>query len=128
MDIFKIGFENLQPSQLYINQFKLSHVAEWICHQDPNNVILPVLNVDGHITLTDGHSRALALYQLGVREFTVYWDTEDIDYIAYKKCVEWCQDESIYRINDLEFRVIRPEQFEKLWINRCTQMHSELGL
>lgn len=128
MDIFKIGFENLQPSQLYINQFKLSRVFEWICNQDVSEVILPVLNINGHITLTDGHSRALALYQLGVREFTVEWDTEDIDYTAYKKCVDWCQDESIHRISDLEFRVVPPEQFEKLWINRCTRMHSELGI
>lgn len=30
MDNFKIGFENLQPSQLYINQFKLTRVSEWI--------------------------------------------------------------------------------------------------
>lgn len=128
MNTFKIGIENLQPSQIYINQAKLDKVMGWISKEDESKIIFPVININGRITLTDGHTRLLALYLVGNKEFLVEWDEDEIDHKAYEKCVEWCINDSIISIADLEHRILSAELFNELWIERCSKMHNELEL
>jgi len=57
----------------------------------------------------------------------VYWDTDELDWEAYGVCVQWCLQEGIHSVLDLQTRVVTAEQYEELWIKRCRAMHEELG-
>ena len=123
----------LQPSQLYISAAKLAHVLAW--WQPPTLETLepiPIKRLNGadgrlRVIYTDGHTRAFAAQRLGFAEVPVVWDEDELDWAAYQICVDWCLDVGIHTIADLEGRVIPPEQYERLWRDRCQAMQDELA-
>jgi len=78
------------------------------------------------IVITDGHTRALASYLAGLSEIDAYWDEDDLDLEAYAICVKWCRDEGITSIIDLHARVVSPEEYQVLWIDRCRKMQENI--
>jgi len=127
MTLFPLS--QLQPSQLYISTAKLAHVLAW--WQPPTLETLepiPIKRLNGRVIYTDGHTRAFAAYRLGFTEVPVVWDEDDLDWEAYKICVDWCLDAGIRTIACLEGRVVPPEQYETLWHDRCQVMQDELAL
>ncbi|MFX0102703.1 MAG: hypothetical protein ACFFCS_24260 [Candidatus Hodarchaeota archaeon] len=127
-DTFLERLQDLQPSQLYINSEKLKTVHEEF---DPIAVEtfppIPVIKLDGKITMTDGHTRAFAAYQVGLEKVKVYWDEDELDLEMYAACVGWCKDEGITSVADLESRVIDSDAYNKLWIERCAKLEHELN-
>lgn len=126
-DVFFLPLASLQPSQLYISRTKLARVLAWwkpptLETPDP----IPVKRLNNRIIYTDGHTRAFAAYRHGFTEVPVYWDEDELDWEAYQICVDWCLDEGIRTIADLENRVISPENYEILWRGRCRVMQEEL--
>lgn len=122
-DIFSLPISALQPSQLYINQSKLNNVLEWFnaSHQkgmDP----LPIKDIKGRMTLTDGHTRAVAAHISGLTEVPVYIDTDELDMEAYKKCVEWCNEAEIKSPVDLSKRIVSYKEYQHLWLKRCMEL------
>ena len=111
----------LQPSQLYVSRTKLEAVAAGC--PDP----VPVRRYGDRLVLTDGHSRALAAHRAGLDAVLVVVDEDDLDDEAYEICVGWCLDESIRSVLDLEDRVVEPDAYERLWLERCRRMHGELA-
>ena len=125
--IFLKRLEEIQPSQLFISSEKLSKVMD---HFNPTKVELlepvPIKNLDGYVIFTDGHTRALAAFLSGQSEIVAYWDEDELDWEAYSICVDWCREEGIYTIADLKDRVIPPDEYKKLWYDRCQAMQKSL--
>ena len=127
-DVFLFPLAQIQPSQLYINAAKLVRVLAWwqpalLETLEP----VPIKLLDSRVIYTDGHTRAFAAYRQGFTEIPVVWDEDDLDWDAYRICVDWCLDEGIRTIADLEGRVIAPEQYEILWRDRCRVMQEALA-
>ena len=126
--IFWMPLSALQPSQLYINQEKLSVLQTDVDFSDPANIPpIPVKVLDGHRAMTDGHTRAFAAYQAGTAKVPVYFDEDDLNWDAYRICVGWCQEAGIDTVADLQNRVIPPGQYKKVWLDRCLQMQNRLA-
>ena len=117
---FLMNLEDIQPSQLYINSQKLENVLKWFNPKDYTSYdALPVKNLFGKVIFTDGHTRAYASYQAGVKTIKVYWDEDELDWDLYQTCVHWCNLEGVNSIKDLEKKIIGPEEYKTLWIDRC---------
>lgn len=124
---FVMKLTDIQPSQLYVSESKLAKVYEWFRPEDQESYDpLPVKDLNGKIIFTDGHTRALAAYIKGVEAIKVYWDPDDLDWEAYQICVDWCNAEGVHSIAALAERIITPEAYKTLWLNRCQQMQDEL--
>jgi hypothetical protein len=125
--VFLKKLDEIQPSQLFISSGKLSRIMERFHPPTPEALTpIPVKALDNRVIFTDGHTRAFAAFLRGVSEIRVVWDEDELDWEAYRICVEWCETEGIYTIADLKDRVITPEEYEVLWLDRCREMHQEL--
>ena len=121
---FMMKLDKIQPSQLYISSEKLSKVMK---NFNANSIEpIPVKKLGHDIIFVDGRTRAFAAYLHGLKEIPVYWEYEELDWEAYKICVEWCKKEGIYTIADLENRVIPHREYEILWYRRCEEMQRNL--
>lgn len=118
---FRLRLDQVQPSQLYINRGKLDAVQAAASLE-----AVSVKQLNGRIVFTDGHTRAFAAHLAGRREIEVYWEDEELDWEAYQICVDWCLAEGIHSIADLAGRVIDPQQYEVLWLDRCRHMQESL--
>ena len=126
-DSFKLHPSKIQPSQLYISQSKLNRVLETIERGDIQMFEpIPIKEIDGELVSTDGHTRAIAWLLSGNEYVDVVWEDEDLDWEAYRICVQWCKDEGITKIPDLKQRVISHEDYEILWYERCKKMQDDL--
>jgi hypothetical protein len=126
--VFEMAIADLQPSQLYISQRKLS---QWqasfdfaSCEKIPP---VPVKRLDGLMVMTDGHTRTFAAYLAGCETVPVVWDQDDLDWEAYRICVAWCMEESIHSVADLRGRVVSESDYEQLWYARCRLMQAALS-
>lgn len=124
---FTVNLLNLQPSQLYISSQKLAKVLEITDFSKAESLEpLPIKRLGGKTVLTDGHTRAFAAFKSGLVRIRVFWDTDDLDWEAYQICLDWCTQEGINTIADLENRVVDPKAYEELWDKRCDIMHRQL--
>lgn len=121
---FSLPLTAVQPSQLYLNGSKLSHVTGWFDFDAPNYDPLPVRKFDGRWTLTDGHTRAFVAYLSGARGLRVVRDTDDIPVSTYERCASWCRDVDITDISDLAGRAVTTEAFKTRWVDRCQSLDS----
>ncbi len=117
----------LQPSQLYLSAKRLEQILAWIKSEDPDEIEpLPVKELDGHLMLTDGHHRAFAFHSLGLRQIKVIPDPDELDWEAYRICIQWCLEEGISSVMDLKSRIVNEEDFDLLWNKRCDELHQFL--
>ena len=128
-NIFKAKLLNIQPSQLYICSEKLSRVigSKSLINAESFEPV-PVKKLGSRVIFTDGHTRAFALFQSGITEIYAYWDTDDeLDWEAYQICVDWCIKQNIYSIKDLNDRIVSEQDYQKLWLKRCSVMQCRLA-
>ncbi|MCD6240006.1 hypothetical protein J7K27_00590 [Candidatus Bathyarchaeota archaeon] len=124
---FMMRLDKIQPSQLYISSEKLSEVMKTFNPNDPNSIEpIPIKRLRNDIIFVDGHTRAFAAFLHGLKKVPVYWEDEELDWEAYKICVEWCKKEGIHTIADLKNRVIPHRKYEILWYRRCEKMQQDL--
>jgi hypothetical protein len=117
----------LQPSQLFLSAKRLEQILAWIKSEDPDELEpLPFKELDGHLMLTDGHHRAYAFHFLGYKQIKVIPDTDDLDWEAYRICVQWCLENGISSVKDLESRIVNEKNFDLLWNKRCDELHQFL--
>lgn len=123
MKVFTKNIKDIQPSQLYINKAKLSKVEKYLESTDIANIDpLPIKKIGDNIFFTDGHTRAFALMNKEIEEIKVYWDEDDLDWLQYLICVDWCNKEGIKNISDLKNRVVEDDDYKTLWHYRCDTM------
>ena len=120
--VFFIPIEKLQPSQLYVSHKKIMKNKEWLLNTEINYDAIPIVELNQKMVMTDGHTRAVLLSQLGAEQIKVIWDDDDLDLDAYLECVKWCENESVNSIKDLAHRVIADEDYLKLWIGKCQEI------
>lgn len=121
--VFQMGLERLQPSQLYISAEKLRAVRTGTDQPEP----IPIRQLGAHLIMTDGHTRAFAAWSSGLDEVPVVWDMDELDWDAYRICVQWCVQEGIHTIAGLQDRVIDAQAYQALWLDRCAAMHRDLA-
>lgn len=125
--VFMMRLSEVQPSQLYISSEKLSEVMKTFNTNDPESMEpIPVKKLGGDVIFVDGHTRAFAAFLCNFLEVPVYWEDEELDWDAYKICVEWCKKEGIFAIADLKSKVVSQKEYEKLWYERCEKMQKDL--
>jgi hypothetical protein len=123
-----VPIRTLQPSQLYISEDKLTRVQLSIDFSIPDHIPpVPIKDLSGDRVLTDGHTRAYAAYLAGMEEIPVFQDRDELDWQAYRICVGWCKAAGITTIAHLNGRVISPEAYQQLWVDRCEAMHKKLA-
>ena len=121
------SLKDLQPSQFYISQAKLSNIQAWFCKDDLSNFEpLPVKVLDGIPILTDGHTRAVAAILAGLESVPLVYDEDELDWNLYRYCVEQCNQKGIQSPYDLVDRVISAHEYEEKWIGWCEQIPSKL--
>ena len=127
VDSFQMELRKIQPSQLYISKQKLAKVKEKFNPKDISTLdVIPIKEIKNTIFYTDGHTRAFAAYQAGFTKVPVIWEDEELDWELYQICINWCNDEGIYSITDLNDRVIDHKNYELLWYKRCDDLHKQL--
>jgi hypothetical protein len=123
-DIFALRLDRAQPSQLYISADKLARVRQRFDLSRPESLApVPVVRLVGKTVYADGHTRAYAASAAGLLEVPAYWDPDELDWAAYEICVRWCERAGIYAIAGLVGRVVGPEAYQQLWLDRCARMH-----
>ncbi|WP_352420704.1 GNAT family N-acetyltransferase [Proteiniborus sp.] len=123
MKVFTKNIKDIQPSQLYISKTKLLEVEKYLDSANIEDIEpLPIRKIGKYTFFTDGHTRAFALMKRGIEEVKVYWDEDDLDWVQYLVCVDWCNKEGIKSISDLKKRVVDDEDYKKLWYSRCDIM------
>ena len=121
------SLKDLQPSQFYISQAKLSNIQAWFHKDDLSNFEpLPVKVLDGIPILTDGHTRAVAAILAGLESVPLVYDEDELDWKLYSYCVKQCKQRGIHSPYDLVDRVISAYEYEEKWIGWCEQISSKL--
>ena len=121
------SLKDLQPSQFYISQAKLSNIQAWFHKDDLSNFEpLPVKVLDGIPILTDGHTRAVAALLAGLESVPLVYDEDELDWKLYSYCVKQCKQRGIHSPYDLVDRVISAYEYEEKWIGWCEQISSKL--
>lgn len=121
------SLKDLQPSQFYISQAKLSNIQAWFHKDDLSNFEpLPVKVLDGIPILTDGHTRAVLAILAGLESVPLVYDEDELDWNLYRYCVEQCTQKGIHSPYDLVDRVISAHDYEEKWIGWCDQIPSKL--
>ena len=121
------SLKDLQPSQFYISQAKLSNIQAWFHKDDLSNFEpLPVKVLDGIPILTDGHTRAVVAILAGLESVPLVYEEDELDWNLYRYCVEQCNQKRIHSPYDLVDRVISACEYEEKWINWCEQISSKL--
>ena len=119
--------KDLQPSQFYISQAKLSNIQAWFHKDDLSNFEpLPVKVLDGIPILTDGHTRAVVAILAGLESVPLVYEEDELDWNLYRYCVEQCNQKGIHSPYDLVDRVISAYEYEEKWIGWCEQISSKL--
>jgi hypothetical protein len=126
-DRFRLRLDAIQPSQLYISAEKLAAIeAEWDASDPDALPPIPIKRLDGREVATDGHTRGVALLRAGYEETWAVWDEDDLDWEAYRICVDWCRDAGLRTMHDLVDRIVDPDAYQRLWLDRCRRMHERL--
>lgn len=127
MDRFRLPIDKIQLSQLYISSSKLAEVMKAFESGNENELEpIPIKDLDGNMVSTDGHTRLLAWYLHGYKEVECEWEDVEMDWEAYRICVQWCREEGIQSIADLNDRILSPDDYQILWLDRCRIMQDEL--
>ncbi|NHJ14565.1 MAG: hypothetical protein EAX95_12875 [Candidatus Thorarchaeota archaeon] len=126
---FNLRLEVIQPSQLYISSAKLNAVLKKMRSGELSRIDpIPIKVIDDEMVSTDGHTRGVAWFICGHEEVEAEWEDTEMDWEAYRICVQWCKDEGIHSIVDLKDRIIDHYEYEKLWLEKCRLMQEDLRL
>ena len=122
---FELPLADIQPSQLYISEGKMRLIREWFDPTDKTNFDpIPIKQLDGRLVMTDGHTRAVAAVLAQWDVVPVCWDTDQLDWSAYRTDVRWCLEQSIFIPHDLARRIVPHKDYQVLWCKRCNEMDS----
>ncbi|UYP47510.1 hypothetical protein NEF87_003795 [Candidatus Lokiarchaeum ossiferum] len=118
---------DLTPSQLFLNQDKIKTLENQINPFALENIPPISIRKFGEKTVfLDGHTRAFLASKNGLKKVPVYWETEEYDWKMYEICIQWCQDEKIFHVEDLKHKIVDTETYEKCWIGKCQALSRQL--
>ena len=124
---FYMDLTDLLPSQLFLNQDKIKSLEKQINPFILENIPpISVRKFGDKIVFLDGHTRAFLAHKNGLKEVPVYWETEEYDWELYEICIQWCQNEGIFHVAELEHKIVDTITYEKCWIGKCQSLSLEL--
>jgi hypothetical protein len=120
---------SLRPNNWYINEAKLLRVREAWDQGEPDR-LLPVLvtEIDGELSLIDGHSRAFAAYERGATHIeAIIEKLEEIEgsKALYRHIHRSGPKAGVASIADLAGRIVAPDLHSRLWVGYCEQWLKE---
>ena len=129
MKVTTMQIGEIRPTQLYISENKYQqHVQSFSLGGSAALEPVPVKRIGDDLFFTDGHTRALVLWQNGFREIRTFPDTDPMDWIMYLVDLQWCAADEINAIADLSDRIIIESEYQKKWIDRCSEKHDRLSV
>ena len=129
LDINKIALLDIQPSQFYVSEEKILNIKKWFDPNDLSNFTpIPIKELDGRIIFTDGHTRAWTAFLSGVSHVPLVWDEDELDWEAYRICVDACIERGVCSVADFRGRVLSGADYKVKWNGWCDKMHAELEL
>ena len=119
-----VPIEAVRPTQLYLSTAKLAGVLEWFDPEDPNYDTLPAFRYEDEWRLADGHTRAFVAALAGADRLRIERAPvrDEHDFAVYRAAIEWCREAGIETIADFHGRLVGPEAYQRLWIDRCQQV------
>jgi hypothetical protein len=125
--VFELPLNALRPTQLYVSSDKLRSVQYALsCGGASILSPIPVVQYEQQWLLTDGHTRALALYYRGDQRVRVCLESDSLDWPMFEICLDWCAEAQVLQVADLARRVVPHKTFEREWLQRCTNMYDAL--
>ena len=112
VEIFRVGLEQIQPSQFYVDEDKLAAVKSFI--NAPEDIVIPVLrDGKGYISL-DGHTRLAAAIDLGYEEVCAFVDEDP-------GCIHGFVDEARRRgiYTPYDMKRVAHDEYDVLWNKFC---------
>jgi len=109
----------IQPSQFYVNEDKLSNCKKWIKGID--DIFIPIAIKDGRSISLDGHTRMRAALELGFTSVYVYPD-------EYDETIFHFVDEAIRRnVNSVaDMELASGDEYEIKWNKFCDDLFETL--
>jgi len=127
MYTFKANLRAIRPTQLYISEKKYRDCLALFEQQGFDvNEPLPIKKIGRDVFFTDGHTRALILWQNGKRRVNVYYEPDDLDWIMYLENLEWCRTRKIGSIQDLAARITSEQAYQEKWLKCCSESQARL--
>jgi len=112
--VFKVRIDDIVVEQLTVDENKLRQVSCWI--KEEKDIVVGLVQIDDNYVCIDGYSRLMQAYLLEFKYVYAYLE-ESSDFIRI--CRQWCIDEDIHHISDLESRIVNSEEHQRIWVNRC---------
>lgn len=114
----------LRPNNWFINREKLDRVREaWRRGEQQHLPPVLVTEIDGELSLIDGHSRAFAAFENGATQIEAL--VQELAQIEgsgalYAHIHREGPEQGIRSIADLDGRVVDAETHKRLWVGYCT--------
>src|SRR5690606_24395654 len=113
-------------NQWFLNAAKLERIRR-VWHMRRQFELPPILvtEIDGSLSLIDGHSRAYVAYEQGVRkmngEFRELSLIEGLTAL-YELINRNGERNGIRQVSDLADRILSPEEFRLRWVDYCESL------
>lgn len=123
IDLKTLSLCDIQPSQFYLSEEKILAIQQWFSPDDLSNFeALPIKLLNGRMIFTDGHTRAYSAWKAGLDKVPLVWDTDELDWEMYRRCVDACLGLGISSVADLDGRILSAEDYKKKWNGWCDEM------
>lgn len=123
--VFMAAIDSLTPSRLYINADKLENVRRRFQGDIGNMEPVPVRKLAGRLLMTDGHTRAAAVFLAGFKSIPCVLDRDEPDWAVYASDINICAEEGVTSVEKLADRIVSPEDYKSLWNDRCDSLYQE---
>ena len=126
-----VPIEALRPNNWYLNRAKLERVrSAWRRGEQGSLPPVLVTQIDGELSLIDGHARTYAAYENGAAAIPAI--IEDLHAIEgstalYEHIHRAGPGRGVRRIADLKSRIVDPPEHERRWIGYCQAWLREHG-
>lgn len=117
-----ININELNLTQLYLNQRKVDEVSVWLNDDTVYDTKVTVIQYYNQYYIVDGHTRCYVAYLLGINEVPIEIydiDINSLEMKLYMECMKWCKALNINHISDLSTRILPGDKFKELWLNKC---------
>ena len=117
LEIFNVSLNDIQPSQFYVDQDKISAVKSFIKSSDA--VVIPLKRFGDRYISLDGHTRLALAVQNGYKEVKGFISSSDFDTTGF---VNEAQKRKIFSPYDL--KILPHAEYEVLWNKFCDEFLS----
>ena len=118
-ELFWVELAEIQPTQFYIDEEKLSAVESFI--RRPEDAVIPLVKLEERYLACDGHTRLYAAYRKGFRKVRGFL-TEPDDYLTV--FAGEAKKRGIYQAEDMECLV--HEAYVVKWHRYCEDFFREM--